>query len=100
MQWLGVTPEERAQIPRWNEASQIPARPCSANEREETIASIISEVRFIPSLRMMQRQLAQRGVKACPETIRRAYLRLNAEFALRLPAQLEDQQLRVDTYRK
>ncbi len=100
MQWLAVTPEERAQIPRWNEASTIPARPCSASERDEIIASVTCELGFTPSLRTMQRQLAQRGVKACPETIRRAYLRLNAEFALRLPAELEDQQLRVDTHRK
>jgi hypothetical protein len=74
--WLNLTEEERAQIPRWSQAAQIPLKPCTQDERRQAVASVIGSLRFRPSLRHMQRELRGQGIPACPETIRRIYASL------------------------
>ena len=97
MKLLKVTPDERRQIPHWQEASDNPTKPLPRSERDEVIGRIIADLGFIPSLRTMERQLANLGFSCSPETIRKSksYARLTQGLASQLVP--EQRALELDT---
>jgi|SRR5215469_779005 len=84
MKVLKVTTEERQQIPHWQEASNNPTKPLPLSDGDQVILRVITDIGFTPSLRTMQRQLANIGFSCSPETIRKSYSRLSQGFAFQL----------------